>query len=49
MGYITNSVMNLNVTNRDSMAYPPRAQDESIPLHVPIAIGSAVWYTCVIC
>jgi len=27
----------------DSMAYPPRAQDDKTPLHVPIAIGSAVW------
>lgn len=31
------------------MAYPPKAQDERTPLQVPIAIGSALWYTCVMC
>ena len=31
------------------MAYPAIAQDENMPVHVPIAIGSAVWNTCVTC
>lgn len=34
-------------THPVSSAYPPSAQDERTPLHVPIAIGSAVWYTWV--
>ena len=28
---------------RDSIAYPPNAHDDRTPLHIPIAIGSAVW------